>query len=53
MPNLTDNEITIVFFLFMVVTIAVFALISHWTKPRDLPTMRPMPTKFPDSHHHL
>ena len=53
MLNLTDNEITLVFFLCMLVMIAVYALIGYWTKPRDLPTMRPMPTKFPDSHYHL
>ena len=47
MFSLTDNEISIVFFLFMVLTVAVFAVIDSWMKPRDLPNMRPMP-KFPD-----
>ena len=47
MLSLTDNEISVLFFLFMVLTVAVFAVIDSWIKPRDLPTIRPMP-KFPD-----
>ena len=47
MFSLTDTEISVLFFLFMVLTVAVFAVIDSWVKPMDLPIMRPMP-KFPD-----